>query len=92
MHSCEYRNPEPFKGRRVLVVGPGCSGMEIAYDLAEGGASKVWLSARTPPNILMRTGPGGLPGDVIGVTLLRLPATDRRRHRDTSAASRISAI
>jgi NADPH-dependent 2,4-dienoyl-CoA reductase/sulfur reductase-like enzyme len=73
MHSSEYRNPEPFKGRRVLVVGPGCSGMEIAYDLTEGGASKVWLSARTPPNILMRTGPGGLPGDVIGVTLLRLP-------------------
>ena len=53
--------------------GPGCSGMEIAYDLAEGGASKVWLSARTPPNILMRTGPGGLPGDVIGVTLLHFP-------------------
>ncbi len=73
IHSSEYRNPEPFKGRRVLVVGPGCSGMEIAYDLAEGGASKVWLSARTPPNILLRTGPGGLPGDVIGVTLLRLP-------------------
>lgn len=72
-HSCEYRNPEPFKGRRVLVVGTGCSGMEIAYDLAEGGASAVWLAARTPPNILLRTGPGGLPGDVIGVTLLRLP-------------------
>src|SRR5215218_6716025 len=54
-------------------MGPGCSGMEIAYDLAEGGASKVWLSARTPPNILLRTGPGGLPGDVIGVTLLRVP-------------------
>jgi cation diffusion facilitator CzcD-associated flavoprotein CzcO len=73
MHSFQYRNPEPFKGRRVLVVGPGCSGMEIAYDLAEGGSSKVWLSARTPPNILMRTGPGGLPGDVIGVTLLHFP-------------------
>jgi Pyridine nucleotide-disulphide oxidoreductase len=73
LHSSEYRNPDPFKGKRVLVVGPGCSGMEIAYDLTQGGATKVWLSARTPPNILMRTGPGGLPGDVIGVTLLRLP-------------------
>jgi cation diffusion facilitator CzcD-associated flavoprotein CzcO len=73
LHSSDYRNPEPFKGRRVLVVGPGCSGMEIAYDLAEGGASKVWLSARTPPNILLRAGPGGLPGDVIGVALLHLP-------------------
>jgi len=74
IHSAQYRNPEPFKGRRVLVVGPGCSGMEIAYDLAEGGASKVWLAVRTPPNIVLRSGPGGLPGDVIAVALLHLPA------------------
>ena len=74
IHSSDYRNPAPFEDRSVLVVGPGCSGMEIAYDLATGGAAKVWLSARTPPNILMRTGPGGLPGDMIGVALLRFPA------------------
>jgi cation diffusion facilitator CzcD-associated flavoprotein CzcO len=73
IHSREYRNPEPFAGKRVLVVGPGCSGMEIAYDLAEGGAAKVWLSARTPPNIVLREGPGGLPGDMIAVVLLHLP-------------------
>jgi hypothetical protein len=47
--------------------------MEIAHDLAEGGASKVWLSARTPPNIVLRAGPGGLPGDMIAVVLLHLP-------------------
>ena len=47
--------------------------MEIAYDLAEGGAEKVWLSARTPPNILIRQGPGGIPGDMIGVGLLNFP-------------------
>jgi cation diffusion facilitator CzcD-associated flavoprotein CzcO len=57
----------------VLVVGPGCSGMEIAYDLTEGAASKVWLSARTPPNILLREGPGGFPGDMMGVALLHFP-------------------
>ncbi|HEX6229712.1 MAG TPA: NAD(P)/FAD-dependent oxidoreductase, partial [Solirubrobacterales bacterium] len=57
LHSAEYRNPEPFVGKRTLVVGPGCSGMEIANDLAEGGAAKVWLSARTPPNIILRAGP-----------------------------------
>jgi cation diffusion facilitator CzcD-associated flavoprotein CzcO len=73
LHASEYRNPKPFKGKQVLVVGPGCSGMEIAYDLAEGGASKVWLSARTPPNIVLRQGPGGLPGDYIALLLLRLP-------------------
>jgi cation diffusion facilitator CzcD-associated flavoprotein CzcO len=73
IHSSEYRNPEPFRGRRVLVVGPGCSGMEIAYDLVEGGTSKVWLAARTPPNIVLRAGPGGLPGDMIAVALLHCP-------------------
>jgi cation diffusion facilitator CzcD-associated flavoprotein CzcO len=73
IHAAEYRNPEAFAGMAVLVVGPGCSGMEIAYDLATGGAAKVWLSARTPPNIVLRTGPGGLPGDLVAVTLLHLP-------------------
>jgi cation diffusion facilitator CzcD-associated flavoprotein CzcO len=73
LHSAEYRNAEPFRDQRVLVVGPGCSGMEIAYDLTEGGAAQVWLAVRTPPNIVLRTGPGGLPGDVIARRLLRLP-------------------
>ena len=53
-HACDYANARPFRGARVLVVGAGCSGMEIAYDLADGGAGKVWLSARTPPNIVLR--------------------------------------
>ena len=73
LHSCEYRNPDPFQGSSALVVGPGCSGMEIAYDLVEGGAAEVWLSVRTPPNILLREGPAGLPGDYIGLALLRFP-------------------
>jgi cation diffusion facilitator CzcD-associated flavoprotein CzcO len=73
VHSCEYRDPEPFRGEDVLVVGPGCSGMEIAHDLAEGGAGRVWLSARTPPNIVLREGPGGTPGDVIATALLHVP-------------------
>ena len=38
LHSAEYRNPREFHGADVVVVGPGCSGMEIAYDLAEDGA------------------------------------------------------
>jgi cation diffusion facilitator CzcD-associated flavoprotein CzcO len=73
LHSSAYRNPEPFRGQEVLVVGPGCSGMEIAHDLAEGGASKVRLAVRTPPNILLRQGGGGIPGDLIGVALLHAP-------------------
>jgi cation diffusion facilitator CzcD-associated flavoprotein CzcO len=73
LHAAEYRNAEPFAGSAVLVVGPGCSGMEIAYDLAVGGAAHVQLAVRTPPNIVLRQAPGGLPGDVPGIAMLRLP-------------------
>jgi cation diffusion facilitator CzcD-associated flavoprotein CzcO len=73
LHSSEYRNPRPFERKRVLVVGPGSSGMEIAHELAQAGAAKVWLSARTPPNIMLRQGPGPVPGDLIATWLWHLP-------------------
>jgi cation diffusion facilitator CzcD-associated flavoprotein CzcO len=73
LHSSEYRNPRAFDGRQVLVVGPGSSGMEIAHELAEGGAATVWLAVRTPPNILLRQGPGPVPGDLIATWLWHLP-------------------
>lgn len=69
IHSAEYRNPEPFRGGDVLVVGPGCSGAEIAYDLADSGARRVRLSVRTPPNFLIRTPIGPL----LALILYRLP-------------------
>ena len=69
LHSADYRNPTPFRERDVLVVGPGCSGMEIAYDLTQGGASRVRLSVRTPPNILVRSPVGPLFANA----LLKLP-------------------
>ena len=72
VHSSEYRNPRPYQGSNVLVVGSGSSGMEIAHDLAAGGAAKVWLAVRTPPNILLRSLPGGLPGDLVSLPLYRL--------------------
>ncbi|HYZ68353.1 MAG TPA: NAD(P)/FAD-dependent oxidoreductase, partial [Mycobacterium sp.] len=73
VHSSEYRNPGPYRDRKVLVVGSGSSGMEIAHDLATGGAAKVWLAVRTPPNILLRSLPGGLPGDLVSLPLYRVP-------------------
>jgi cation diffusion facilitator CzcD-associated flavoprotein CzcO len=69
MHSGEYRNPRPFHAADVLVVGPGCSGMEIAYDLAANGAGRVRLSVRTPPNIILRSP----AGPVFANLLRRLP-------------------
>jgi cation diffusion facilitator CzcD-associated flavoprotein CzcO len=60
LHAAQYRNPDAFRDRDVLVVGPGCSGMEIAYDLVEGGAGRVRLAVRTAPNILIRSPIGPL--------------------------------
>src|SRR4051794_31690412 len=78
LHASRYRNAAPFRGRDVLVVGSGNTGAEIAVDLAEGGAERVRLAVRTPPNIVLRDS-GGLPTQVIAVASRRIPprAADR---------------
>ena len=73
LHSSAYRNAETYSGKRVLVVGAGASGMDIACDLAVGGAARVWMAVRTPPNILLRSLPGGFPGDAFLTPLFHLP-------------------
>ena len=72
IHSSEYRNPAPYVGKRVLVVGFGNSGGEIALDLADAGID-VALAVRGPVQIL--------PRDLLGFPILswailyrRLPA------------------
>jgi putative flavoprotein involved in K+ transport len=74
VHSAEYRNPEPYGRLDVLVVGPGNSGSEIAVDLAEGGAARVRLSVRTPPQITRRDS-FGIPAQAIGIAVGHLPGT-----------------
>ncbi len=54
IHAAKYRNADRFRGRDVLVVGAGCSGAEIAHELAADGAARVRLAVRTPPNIILR--------------------------------------
>ncbi|KAM3206881.1 hypothetical protein ACQJBY_062200 [Aegilops geniculata] len=39
IHASEYRSAEGMRGKEVLVVGCGNSGMEIALDLAQAGAA-----------------------------------------------------
>jgi flavin-dependent dehydrogenase len=70
LHSADYKNPDPYRGKRVLVVGSGNSGMEIAHDLADGGASEVKLSVRTPPNVIPRK---GTADEVFASVLYKLP-------------------
>ncbi|MDX1961094.1 MAG: NAD(P)/FAD-dependent oxidoreductase, partial [Leptospiraceae bacterium] len=38
LHSKEYRNGKEFKGKKVLLVGAGNTGGELAIDLWENGA------------------------------------------------------
>ena len=68
----DYRNGRPFAGRDVLVVGSGNTGMEIATDLADHGATRVWLAVRTPPHILPRSRLGW-PAQGTGILVRRLP-------------------
>ena len=72
IHSSQYRNPTPFRGRDVLVVGAGNSGAEIATDVAEGGASRARLSVRTPPQIVRRA-TAGVPAQLLGMAIRRMP-------------------
>lgn len=53
LHSSAYRNAAPFAGKRVLVVGYGNSGAEIALDLSEAGLD-VALAVRSPVNVIPR--------------------------------------
>ncbi|MBP7280975.1 MAG: NAD(P)/FAD-dependent oxidoreductase [Leptospiraceae bacterium] len=53
LHSKEYRNGKNFLGKRVLVVGIGNTGGEIAIDLVESGAN-VQISVRSPVRIVPR--------------------------------------
>ncbi|MEO6926579.1 MAG: NAD(P)-binding domain-containing protein, partial [Rhodanobacter sp.] len=61
IHSSAYRNPAPYAGKRVLVVGFGNSGGEIALDLAEAGVD-VTMAVRGPVKIV--------PRDLLGLPIL----------------------
>ncbi|WP_240770194.1 NAD(P)-binding domain-containing protein [Nocardioides sp. GY 10127] len=63
LHTHEYRGPEPFAGRAVLVVGGGNSGAQIAADLL-GTAARVHWVTREPVRFL--------PDDVDGRVLFEV--------------------
>jgi cation diffusion facilitator CzcD-associated flavoprotein CzcO len=61
VHSSEYRNTSLYVGKRVLVVGFGNSGGEIALDLANAGIDTT-LAVRGAVQIL--------PRDLLGIPIL----------------------
>jgi cation diffusion facilitator CzcD-associated flavoprotein CzcO len=70
-HSCAYRNAAPFSGQRVLVVGMGNTGAEVALDLASHGVA-VAISVRSPVNLVYRD-VLGRPTQLTSMALSRLP-------------------
>jgi putative flavoprotein involved in K+ transport len=72
IHSTEYRNPQPYLGKDVLVVGAGNSGAEIAHDVIDGGAARSRLSVRTPPQIVRRA-TLGVPAQLLGMAIRKMP-------------------
>lgn len=84
VHASAYRNPAPYAGKDVLVVGVGNTGAEIAVDLVEGGASRVRLAVRTVPHILRRS-TAGWPAQGTGILVRRLPVSLVDRAADLMA-------
>lgn len=72
IHASEYLEPAPYRGRDVLVVGPGVTGSEVAHHLLEGGAGRVRVAIRTPPHFYRRK-MLGIPTQIIAAPLHHLP-------------------
>jgi putative flavoprotein involved in K+ transport len=73
LHSSDYRAGREFADLKVLVVGLGNSGAEIAAELVEQGAARTAVSVRTTPPITRRE-LMGVPVQMFGIALARFPA------------------
>ncbi|MGC0386686.1 ArsO family NAD(P)H-dependent flavin-containing monooxygenase [Streptomyces sp. SAI-129] len=73
LHTVGYRCPADFAGQRVVVVGGGNSGAQIAADLALDSRVEVTWVTQRPPRFL--------PDDIDGRALFDV-ATARRRALD----------
>ncbi|THU73523.1 hypothetical protein C4D60_Mb04t23770 [Musa balbisiana] len=62
-HACDYKSGEAYRGKRVLVVGCGNSGMEVSLDLCDHDAS---------PSMVVRDSVHVLPREVLGKSTFEL--------------------
>lgn len=60
LHSQEYRIPDAFQGKRILVIGLGNTGGDIAVELSQT-ATQVLLSTRTGTWVVSRCSGWGYP-------------------------------
>ncbi|NXY83279.1 FMO1 monooxygenase, partial [Alcedo cyanopectus] len=68
-HSRQYKHPDVFQGKRVLVVGMGNSGVDIAVE-ASRVAAKVTISTSRGAWLITRVFDQGYPWDMVFNTRL----------------------
>jgi len=77
VHSSRYRSSKEFHGKRVLIVGAGNSGVDIACDAARS-ASRATISVRRGYHLIPKH-LFGLPADEFGARGPHLPTAIRQR-------------
>ncbi len=71
IHAKDYRNVQPFLGKKVLVIGMGNTGAELALDLSEHDC-ETYISVRGPVSIVPRD-LNGRPVQLTSIQLAKLP-------------------
>ncbi|KAJ6663123.1 hypothetical protein lerEdw1_010716 [Lerista edwardsae] len=86
-HSRDYKSPDEFTGKRVIVIGIGNSGGDLAVEISHTAqqvwfysvttsfgvtVSRVFLSTRRGAWIINRVSDNGYPGDVVFSTRFKL--------------------
>ncbi|NXL89603.1 FMO5 monooxygenase, partial [Alectura lathami] len=69
LHSRDYKSPQAFVGKRVIVVGTGNSGIDIAVELSHA-AKQVFLSTKRGTWVIHRVAEGGYPFDISYISRL----------------------
>ncbi|KAL2540710.1 putative indole-3-pyruvate monooxygenase YUCCA8 [Abeliophyllum distichum] len=63
LHACDYKSGESFRGKKVVVVGCGNSGMEVCLDLCNYDAK---------PSMVVRSSVHVLPREILGKSTFEL--------------------
>ncbi|MGS2616490.1 NAD(P)-binding domain-containing protein [Micromonospora sp. LZ34] len=104
LHTADYRGPDEFAGRRVVVVGGGTSAVQLLAEVSTVAAETTWVTRRPPDFRTGEFGPehgraavalveqavraGRPPSSVVGVTGLPL-TPELRRLRERGLLDRL---
>jgi putative flavoprotein involved in K+ transport len=87
LHVSGLQRASDLAGLRVLLVGAGNSGVEVAGHLVSAGVAALWVSVRTPPTIVPRA-LAGVPLHPVSLPLRALP--ERARDAVVERSSRLA--